>query len=272
MPVGEVMTLTLQYLVLAEGRLDPIVDPRIFRQAQRILATRYLSLPNEEMLKRLRILLKERGHPSKGIIDEAAGLPCATLYQLRFGSLRSAYRLIGFTSSRDCEYIDSRERWAELNAKLVAQAADEIKKAGGRYTFPNGATDCLLVNKTVSVCFRVARWCAGKKEIHSPHWSIGQRNRFPAGWIVAIRLAEKNTGVLDYVLLLTTNIAGPLFRFSEKSRTSRGIERFEQFDALLRSLIRRVTTTRHASPTKTQRLKRAPISSRSKRKSGRGGR
>jgi hypothetical protein len=124
------------------------------------------------------------------------------------------------------------------------------------------------VNGNVGICFRVARWCPGKRESHSPHWSIRCRSRSPAGWIVAIRLAERNTGVLDYLLLPTIKIAGPLIRFSEKARATRGIGRFERFDALVRSLIRRVTKTNRASATKSGQSKRPPTASLSKSRQG----
>jgi DNA invertase Pin-like site-specific DNA recombinase len=255
--------------IRSEGCVEPIIERDIFLRASKIIEERRVQLSEEEMLARLRRTLMKKGKLSPAIINDTVGLPCVATYMQHFGSLQNVYRLIGYTSTRNCEYLESRKGWAELNAKLAAQAADGIKKAGGRYTF-DGSTDCLLVNRTVRICFRLARWCPGKKENHLPHWSIRQRSRFPAGWIVAIRLAERNISVLDYVLLPTTNIAGPLIRFSEKARASQGIERFERFDALERSLIRRVTRKGRASSTKLALLKQAPISSRPKRKTGHG--
>jgi hypothetical protein len=125
------------------------------------------------------------------------------------------------------------------------------------------------VNGAIGICFRVARWCAGKQENHASHWSIQCRGRFPAGWIVAIRLAERNAGLLDYLLLPTTEIAGPLIRFSEKARAPRGIERFEKFDPLVRSLIRRVTRESRSSATKSIRSKRPRTAILSRSRKGR---
>jgi hypothetical protein len=94
-----------------------------------------------------------------------------------------------------------------------------------------------------SISFRIAAWYAGAKETFSPHWAI-QCGTLPAGWIVAIRLGERNKAVLDYLLLRVTGREKGLMRFSEKARVARGIDRFEDFDALVRSLIRRATASR----------------------------
>jgi DNA invertase Pin-like site-specific DNA recombinase len=250
--------------VRSEGCLEPIIERDIFLRARKIIEERRVQLSEEEMLARLRRTLMKKGKLSPAIIDDTVGLPCVATYVQHFGSLQNVYRLIGYTSTRNCEYLQSRKSWAEMNARLAAQAADAIKKAGGRCT-SDGSTDCLFVNRTVRICFRLARWCAGKKANHLPHWSI-RRSRFPAGWIVAIRLAERNKVVLDYVLLPTPNIARQLIRFSEKARAPQGIERFERFDALVRSLIRHVTRKSRASATKSLRPKRPRRASPSRKK------
>src|SRR5260370_15236259 len=75
----------------------------------------------------------------------------------------------------------------------------------------------------------------------------------PAGWIVAIRLGDRNKAILDYLLMPTTNVIGTKIIFSEKARARHGIDRFERFDALARSLIRRVTKKRRCAPTTSLR-------------------
>src|ERR1700676_2761501 len=108
------------------------------------------------MLARLRKTLMKKGKLSPAISNDTVGLPCVATYREHFGSLQNVYRLIGYTSTRNCEYLESRKGWAELNAKLAGQVTDRIKRAGGRCTFPpDGSTDCLLVNRTVRICFRL---------------------------------------------------------------------------------------------------------------------
>jgi hypothetical protein len=84
------------------------------------------------------------------------------------------------------------------------------------------------------------------------------------GWIAAIRLAKDNIAVLDYVLLPITREERQQIRFSERVRIQRQIGRFETPDALVYSLIRRVTKANRASATKLVQSKRPPTASLSK--------
>jgi DNA invertase Pin-like site-specific DNA recombinase len=227
--------------IRSEGCVEPMVEPEVFLRAKKIVENRRADLSEEEMLARLRRTLMKEGRLSPAIIDGTTGLPCTQTVRQHFGSLRNAYRLIGYTSKRDCEYIDSRQAWADLTADLASQVAAGIKAAGVRAVFSR-STDCLKVEGAASISFRVARWCAGKKKSHSPHWTIQRQVQLPAGWIVAIRLGDQNQAVLDYLLLSTRGVVGPMVRFSEKARAPRGIDRFETSDALIRSISQCATT------------------------------
>jgi DNA invertase Pin-like site-specific DNA recombinase len=253
--------------IKSEGCIEPIVEEDAFRRARKIIQERRVSLSEEEMLARLRRTLMKKGRLSPAIIDQTVGLPCTASYQQHFGSLRNVYRLIGYTSRRNCEYIDSRRAWRDLLTKLASQIGAEIEKTGGRAVL-NCSADCLRVNGAMSVAFRIARWCPGKRENHSAHWSIQRRVPLLTEWIVAIRLREQNKAVLDYLLLPATGLVGPLIRFSERARARRGLERFGSIDALVRSLIRRVTTASRVSATKSAQPSRVPTSRRSKSKNG----
>jgi DNA invertase Pin-like site-specific DNA recombinase len=254
--------------IRSESCIEPIVERDTFLRAKKIIEERRVSLPEEEMLARLRRTLVKKGRLSPAIIDGTVGLPCTASYQQHFGSLRNVYRLIGYTSKRNCEYIDSRAVWADLLARLAAQVAVEIEKAGGQVAVSCSA-DCLRVNGTTNITFRIARWRPGKRENHSAHWSIEHRVHLPTGWIVAIRLGEQNEAVLDYLLFQRPRTAGRLIRFSENARARRGMERFGNVNALMRSLIRRVTKPHCASPTRPARSNKQSRSSQSKRVTGR---
>jgi len=251
--------------IRSEGCIEPIIGRDVFLRAKKIIEERRVSLSKEEMLARLRRTLMKEGRLSPAIIDRTVGLPCTASYIQHFGSLRDVYRLIGYTSKRNCEYIDSRQAWADRLAKLALQVAAEIRKGGALVAF-DASADCLRVNETVSISLRTARFCPGKQENHSPHWSIQCRARLPIGWIIAIRLGAHNQTVLDYLLLPTPGIARPLIRFTETARPHHGIRRFESPNALIRSISRRVATKSRASLAKSAQLKTPQKASRSQRK------
>ena len=171
-----------------------------------------------------------------------------------------------YTSKRNCDYIDSRQVWGDLVAKFASEMGAAIENGGGRAALTN-PIDCFRVNGTVSICFRIARWCPGKKKHHSPYWAIRRQVYLPAGWVVAIRLAEGNKTVLDFVLLPTTEMIGSVLKLSERTRVRRRLHRFETFDALVRS-ISRVTKPSRGSKTKPVQRTKQSRSSQSKRTSG----
>jgi DNA invertase Pin-like site-specific DNA recombinase len=239
--------------IRSEGCIAPIVEHDIFWQANKIIAERRVSLPEEEMLARLRRTLLKRGKLSPKIIDETLGLPCAASYQLHFGSLRNAYRLIGYESRRNCDYADTRKAWTDRLVALAEQVATKIQEGNGFVAY-DASTDCWLINDTLSISFRMARWRASELAHYSPQWSIPRKVHPDTGWIVAIRLGANNQEVLDYVLLPTPSPAGRLIRFSEKNRARRGVRRFDTPAALIRS-ISRLATKSPASIAKSARSK-----------------
>jgi hypothetical protein len=101
-------------------------------------------LTEEEMLARLRRTLIKRGRLSPTIINATVGLPSARTYIYHFGTLRNAYRLIGYTSRRTLDYFDSRQTWADQLAKLAPQVAAKIEKLGERVVAYSNVGPCLL--------------------------------------------------------------------------------------------------------------------------------
>jgi DNA invertase Pin-like site-specific DNA recombinase len=248
---GDVVYNSPNLWVRSEGCIEPIVGVDVFLAVKKVIEERRVDLPEEEMLARLRRTLIKEGRLSPAIINKTIGLPCHHVYIAHFGSIRNAYRLIGYTSQRNCDYIDTRPVWADLLAELASQVAGEIEKIGGR-AVPGDSTDGLHVNGMVNIFFRVARWIPGEKEHYSPRWMI-QRGRLPDGWIVTLRLGDRNKSILDYLLMPTTGTDRNTIRFSEKDRVRLGIDLFETSDALVRSVSRRVTRLSRVSPTKPAR-------------------
>ena len=254
--------------IRGEGCLEPMIQRETFLQAKKVITERRVDLPEPEMLLRLRKTFAKRGKLSPAIISETPGLPCTATYMQHFGTLREAYRLVGYAPRRNYDYLDFRLRWADLKFQLASQVAARITKAGEAPSF-NRKKDGLRVNERESISFRFARWHPGQKENHAPYWSVERRVILPAGWVIAIRLTERNKDVLDYLLIPTIKIVFKLLRFSEKSRIRRGIQNFKTFDGLLRSLTRRITMPGRAVSARPRLATRSPAKGRHETKSGR---
>jgi DNA invertase Pin-like site-specific DNA recombinase len=219
--------------IRTKGILQPIVAPNLFSRAQRIIELRRLSLDDDEMLVRLKSLLDRKGRLSKLIIDKALGVSCTTMYQIRFGSLRNAYRRISYRAGRDYSYIDRKGAAKEMLGAFASDVIAAIEKAGGKACFESGA-DVLTVDNRLPISLRIARcWRAAGE---SPNWAIRRRVRLPNGQILAIRLDEANDCIVDYFLLPSAMMKAPTFRFSERNRYRLESYHFATRDALLMSI------------------------------------
>lgn len=89
-----------------EGAFEGIVPPEVFYTAQGILRARAHRYSNEELIEKLRNLYQNRGYLSGLIIDETEGMPSASAYIHRFGSLIRAYQAVGYTPDRDYRFLE----------------------------------------------------------------------------------------------------------------------------------------------------------------------
>jgi len=236
--------------IRSEGCIEPIIDREVFFRARKRLEEYRVDIPEDEMLVRLRKVLMKKGSLSTRIIDTAPSLPCASTYLKHFGTLRNLYRLIGYNNTKYWDDLEAYRRWADLNRANGTFLREAFEKAGARASF-DPSIECLLVNDGVNICFRVAKW--RKYEGRPLRWTLRRRVRQPMGWTVAVRLGENNETILDYVLLPSPSFTRAWLWFSEKDRPAHKIERFETFEELTRSLVRRVNEATHSTPTKRQR-------------------
>ncbi len=100
----------MQMWIWRDGAFEPIVTASLFEQAGTIIESRHRHLSDQELLERLRELLRVQGRLSGILIDETEEMPSSSCYSSRFGSLTRAYALIGWTPDRDFAYIEINRR------------------------------------------------------------------------------------------------------------------------------------------------------------------
>ncbi len=79
------------------GAFEPVVDPQIFQEAQAVLARRTCSNSNEQILDDLRHLLAVHGKLTGALLDRSPGVPSSVGCRRRFGGLRRAFELAGYS-------------------------------------------------------------------------------------------------------------------------------------------------------------------------------
>jgi DNA invertase Pin-like site-specific DNA recombinase len=249
-----------------EGTLAPVVSKSLFLRAQRMMALRYLHLSKEEMLSRLCSLWEKEGELSARLIQKTPGVPCPDKYVREFGSLRSAYRLIGYQGDRGLD-------WLERRAKIVAHVAADITC---KLLETNIAADydqkseVLKVGARLTISFRVARFRQRQKRW--PVWSIYRFRKLPEGLVLVIRLDEDNKSVMDYLLLPTSIANGQsiwLTRTSSPRFDSYHFEGLKAVTSSIRCHQLRDARASHASLTKALPPKAARSKGRPRKRSGR---
>jgi DNA invertase Pin-like site-specific DNA recombinase len=231
--------------------IEPMVDLAVWERVQHIIEDRRTEISDDEMLLRLRKTLQRKGRLSMAIIDETSGLPCADTYLHHFGSLREAYRLIGYTAERDYAFFDDKSAWHEATANLMREVETAFKKSGRHVTLDFSDEQLRIEGKT-NVLFRVAR--SFRKEGHLTQSRIPRMRKGPIRWIVAIRLTDDNKSVRDYLLIPATGLAekqrSGAMVITDKSRTRLNFQSLKTASALAMSMERQI-----ASPPK---LKKRP--------------
>ncbi|MGY8679789.1 recombinase family protein [Bradyrhizobium sp. UFLA05-153] len=224
--------------IRSEGCVDPIVDQDVFLRAKKILEESRVYISEEEMLTRLRKVLAKKGSLSIKIIDSAPGLPSSSTYAKHFGTLQNVYRMIGYKGSKYCNNLEAGQQWINLNVGHAARLLDLLEKRGQQAVhYPS--IRCLRINDAVNVCFGVAKW---RKYVgRRARWPLVRRARPTDGWIVAMRLAEGNASVLDYLLVPAASFTCRLLWISEKNLKRHKVVVYQTFDELARSLVRRVS-------------------------------
>lgn len=225
--------------VRGTARIAPIVDEDIFSRAQRIIADRYIKLPEDEMLKRLRLTLSRKGRLTSHIINSTTGLPCSDSYVDRFGSLRKAYALIGYATPRDCDWFDCRSS----NSAMLADHREQIK-AALRQERDLRITQRELgvtVNAKLHVTFALARYASKVDSNHIPFWRA-YTYRTPSGLLAIGRLNKTNRSIQDYVLMPYTKTRANYIRLSEVALPRLQATRSETFAELVCAIKRAART------------------------------
>ncbi|MBU6464276.1 MAG: recombinase family protein [Bradyrhizobium sp.] len=201
--------------IRSETVLDPVVTQNLFTRVQEIRAYRYISLPEDEMLRRLRVLLKRKGNLSTHIINAASGVPSASSYIKHFGSLRKAYDRIGYKSPRDCDWVDRRSHWLGILETHAVQFAKTTRCVDVQIDVRRNFA-FVEVDGKPRIYFEVARQLRKRGTNQLPSWRV-HRRRGQSGLLVVLRLDEANESIADYLVFPTSKLTRRYLSFSAQN-------------------------------------------------------
>ncbi|MDG4881979.1 recombinase family protein [Mesorhizobium sp. WSM4884] len=191
--------------VRAENVLEPIVDRKVFSQAQAILKTIYRHMTNEEMLAALKALLARRGALSASIVDAAPDCPPSTRYHSRFGSIVKAYELIGYQPPKSCRFIHVNRRLETMRQGAIQDLMAAFEKCGAFATYDT-ETDLLRINHEITVAIAVGR--CRVSGLGYPRWFSRADHQPTPDIFVLIRMNPGDLTIRDYLIAPACEIAG----------------------------------------------------------------
>jgi len=213
--------------IRADGVFEGIVESEMFWRAREIILARSQKLTDEEMLEKLRALLKLHGRISGVLIDEAEGLPSSTAFSHRFGTLVSAYRLIGYDPGIDYSFIEENRRLRKLHPGIVAFVIQQITALGAQAVW-KGETGLLDLNGEMRVSIVLCRHT--QTETGSSRWLIRLDAGLKPDITIAIRMDATNEAIRDYYLLPAIDMTWENLRIAEANGIYLDVYRFDTLD------------------------------------------
>ena len=164
---------------------------------------------------------------------------------------RKVYALLGYDSSRYCDWIDTRVFWPDVLAKHAAQVTETLRIEQKAGSILQESRACLTVNGKLKITFVVARRLPKRGPNESPHWRA-HRGEISAGVLVVLRLEELNKAVKDYLVIPASWGAGTgaWVTLSDKTLAREKAVRVDSLDEVIREIRTRLRGSTPAAPAK----------------------
>jgi DNA invertase Pin-like site-specific DNA recombinase len=216
--------------IRGDSMFEGIVEPSLFHTAQGIILARSRKLSDDEMLEKLRGVLNKHGRICGMLIDDADDLPSSAAFRHRFGSLVSAYRLIGYDPGIDYSFIEINRRLRKDHPEIVASVIRRIEDLGAVASWDE-ETQLFHMNNELRVSIVLCRhWIT---TAGSSRWVIRLDEGLKPDITIAVRMAATNEDIRDYYLLPAIDMTWENLRIAEENGIYLDAYRFETLDYFL---------------------------------------
>ncbi len=217
----------MQMWIWRDGAFEPIVTASLFEQARTIIESRHSHLSDQELLERLRQLLRLQGRLSGILIDETEEMPSSSCYSSRFGSLTRAYALIGWTPDRDYAYVEINRELRRKHADLISSILDQLLRLGATVSV-NEDNDLLTINAEYTASLILARCRTTHAGNH--RWQLRFDESLSPDIVIAARLEPGNGEIMDYYLLPRLDILMDRLRLRSENGLVLDVYRFNNLN------------------------------------------
>jgi DNA invertase Pin-like site-specific DNA recombinase len=214
------------------GAFEPIVTERRFEQARIIATSRVRTVSTQHLLDSLTALVKREGRVSERLIASVEGMPSATTYINRFGSLRNAYKLVGWKPTLQQRFIDLNATVADHRGKLIAKILADFSAL--EMGVDHDKNKCLFTASFgILISFVVTR-CSRVK--NHDYWNVYFPPNLPAHFYVVARLKPGNSEIWDYYIFAKPFLTNHRVTLGAVNSAKLEVHRFDNLVALAAAL------------------------------------
>ncbi len=217
--------------VRKDDSFSPLVSEELFTRVAKIIESRCHRFTDDEMLGRLRDLFQKKGRLSGILIDEMEGMPSSSGYRSRFGSLRRAYAIVGYTPEVDYSFIEINRFLREKHSHCVEEIRSQLL-ANGASVELDSATGLLKINGDFTAMLVIAR-CQTLSSGRF-RWLIRLEQSQVLDLTIAARMNQDNEQILDYYLLPTGDELSAKLSLALENPLVLDVYRFENLNLLYR--------------------------------------
>ena len=197
---GPNVTMPRNTWCMVPNAFEPIISREVFEEAQRIIHARTFFKTNDRVLDALRALWVEKGRLSQKLICKAKGVPSTQTFWSRFGGLRNAYRLIGYSGIQSSPAITAtRKKMAAMKESLLGEIVKMFPEdvCTARKNWRQRLRLRLKNNSLITVYLcRSHRVSDG-----SLRWHLDTARREVCKLSLVVRMDADNSGSFDFHLL-----------------------------------------------------------------------
>ena len=213
--------------VSRDEAFQAIVSTEDFLNARRIIDARHIHLTDDELLERLRTLLKRHGRLSGIIIDETEDMPSSSIYASRFGGLHRAYELIGWANRRDSGYIEINRMMRREYKSLVNSILEELRGNGTNVEISE-RSQLLKINRELNVSLILSR--CQESQSGSQRWHLRFDTELVPDITIAARLRPGNESIQDYYIFPGIDLLKKRLRLAPANGVCLDLYRFDNLD------------------------------------------
>ena len=229
--------------VRVENAIMPVVDRETFNTA-RLLLTDGWTYTDNEMLDYLTASWCVNSYLSAPLMYKSKFTPTPVTFRARFGSLGSAYKLIGYRAVHAYRYSKSGELIRRLHRDLICQLTSTADDHSAKIVF-DSERQVLQVAKSLAVAVVLLPFLPRNNTV-LPGWKMYFDRLEDCDAVFVGRMNKANSALLDYYLFPRGHFSKPSHCFTEAT-----IKSFSKFKLRSISQFYKAATKINSSSTYT---------------------